>query len=161
VPSDSDSALKQLSVAVALVSALPFVLALAIVVPFGSSAVQWVTVRRYLRKHRGSVHLFATRRRGWGPFLENNVLPGVSSTIHVHWDARNIPRDLAHLCGFTGHSRPYLVVLDSTRPTAFDLHTLLLPLKDEAKKDEAVAIRVSEAVRAAGFPGFAGEGHGE
>jgi hypothetical protein len=66
---------------------LPFILLAALVTLLGGPVyymLAWYRARQFCRRHDGDVYLICSRRRGWEPFLRNNLFP-VTKDVVVIW----------------------------------------------------------------------------
>ena len=137
-----------------LLSPLILVLGLGIaifVLPI--EAAHRIQKMRFCRKHLGDRYLVVSPRRGWYPFVVNNVAPELPGNVSLLWHSGRSPRDggTPHpLIRLVSHeqligTKPLLVRVSMGGFQIVPLHQQLLPLKcATTKRDSAIRKQVHD-----------------
>jgi hypothetical protein len=154
-PSQRSPYIVKLFVAIVLIALSPLLLPLFIVMAVLGIAIgvfDWLRTLWYCLVHSGELYLICSRRRGWQPFLVNNLIPVLPSQVQVIWLER--PNEKHRFLRSLGHRRsacsvPILALVTLGGIKLTSLNKQLFDMKHLGKSSQATRERLRPIIETA------------
>ncbi|MES2591680.1 MAG: hypothetical protein V4608_07335 [Bacteroidota bacterium] len=125
----------------------PIVIILSILEYFGSKK-RAREARKYFEKHKDKYFFFYSNKKGWGDFVNNNVIPILPSDTYVFniYEDKNHPLSIIYRIidfykiSWTEAKLPFIIKFSSPTPKIMTFQTDFNILKMASKRDELIQI---------------------
>lgn len=126
--------------------------ALFVVFALCVSVYHWLWLLYFCWTHVGREYLICSRRRGWEPFLQNNLVPILPEQISTVWiEAAKPTADVLHAGRIANvfFAKPFLIRVTRFRLLSVSLNPLLANPKCHGAVSESVRVEARRVVETA------------